>query len=351
MEIYILTPEIEVIGVVSTYEAIIWTNKMYEPGSFKATFVFSEKMNQLLQCENLLYKEDEPEPGIITRKYIKLNKQGEQTIQVQGFMASRYLTRRIVWSKTILKGTPEEAMRQLVYQQVIAPVNADRQMPLIFLGELKGYEGEINKQVTYENLQETLTAIAKTNELGYRLSLDVAQKRFYFDVFRGEKRTAGSSHPCIFSRDFQNVYIQEYSEDRSNCRNVCLVGGMGEDEDRALAIVGEGIGLDRFEMFYNVSGLLDADATDNELKILRQKGAEKLNSYVMARSFEVKVNKAKAMPHELGDYVTCTDEQWGITMETQITAIERGYSKTEESYVVTLGKQVPTLIELIKAKE
>lgn len=353
MDIYILDQGLNTIGVVSTYDSILWTSKFYEPGTFKATFAFTENMNNKLKIGNLLYKDDSPEPGVITRKYLKLNKLGEQTIQVQGYMASRYLHQRIIWEKMILCGTPEEAMRQLVYAQVIEPSNAMRKIPGIVLGELKGYKGNIKKQVTYDNLQETLTAIAKTNRLGYRLRLDIEQKCFYFEVVQGVDRTAGSSHPCIFSRDFQNVYTQEYFEDESNYSNVCLIGGAGEESDRTLAIVGEGTGINRYEMFYNASGLLDAEGIEETEYVaqLRQKGTEKLNSYAMAESFENKINQAKAMPYDLGDYVTCTDEQWGITLDAQVTAIEKGYSKTEESCMVTLGNKVPTLVDLIRAKE
>lgn len=351
MELYIMDGNLDVIGAVSAYDSILWTDKFYEPGSFKATFIFSNEMNRWLQCGHILYKDDEPQPGIITRKYMKLNKRGEQTIQVQGYMASRLLNRRIIWEKTILNGTPEEAMRQLVSQQAISPVIGARKMPLISLGELKGYGGVISKQVTYENLQDALKAIAKTSGLGYRLRLNIPKKQFLFEVLQGEDRTAGSSHPCIFSRDFQNVYTQDYSEDMSNYRNVCLIGGTGEDVDRTLAIVGDATGMERYEMFYNAA-LLDADAPDDEyIARLSQKGAEKLSCYDKARSFENKVNWSRAMRHDLGDYVTCTDEQWGITMDAQITEIEKGYSREGESYVVTLGTQVPTLIDLIKAKE
>ncbi len=351
MELYIMDRNLDVIGAVSTYDSILWTNRFYGPGTFRATFTFSMEMNRWLQCGNYLYKDDEPQPGIITRRYIQLDKKGKQTIQVQGYMASRMLSRRIIWEKTTLRGTPEEAMRQLVSQQVINPAIEARKMQLVSLGELKGYPGTIRKQVTYDNLQETLQAIAKTSGLGYRLRLDIPGKKFLFEVLRGEDRTAGSSHPCIFSKDFQNVYTQDYSEDMSNYRNVCLIGGKGEDDERTLATVGDAAGMERYEMFYNAA-MLDADDTDGEyIARLCQKGAEKLRCYDRARSFENKINWSRAMHHDLGDYVTCTDEQWGITMDAQITEIEKGYSRDGESYMVTLGTQVPTLVDLIKAKE
>lgn len=353
MKIYVLDRDINIVGVFSTYESILWTDKVHEPGTFKAIFVFTKRMNRILKRGNLLYKRDEEQPGIITRKYLKLDKYGQQTITIQGYMANRYLRQRIIWKKMVMRGTTEQIMRQMVEEQVINPEDSARKMPLIELGEFHGYdEDEIEKQVTYDNLQESLTDVSKTSELGYRLRLDFARKKLVFEVYKGTDRTLGTENPCIFARKYKNVYTQEYSEDDSNYQNVCLVGGPGEDDKRTLVTVGEASGMDRHEFFYNASGISEKDITNAELlSQLRQKGTEKMAAYYIAKAFESKINQKKAMTYALGDYVTCTDSTWGVTVNTQVKAIQKGLSKKEESLIVTFGDDVPTLIDLIKAKE
>lgn len=353
MKIYVLDRNINIIGDFLTYESILWTDKVHEPGTFKVVFVFDKKMNNILQEGNLLYKKDEYQVGIIKRKFLKLDKYGQETIIVQGYMANRYLHQRIIWKKMVMKGTPEQIMRQMVEEQVINPTDSNRKMPLIELGDFKDYDDEeIEKQVTYDNLQESLTDVSKTSELGYRLRLDFARKKLVFEVYKGENRTIGTEKPCIFTRKYKNVYTQEYSEDSSNYRNVCLVGGPGEDDKRILTTVGEASGMDRYEMFYGAAGISDRDITNTELiNQLRQKGEEKLAVYYIAKAFESKINQKKAMTYALGDYVTCTDPKWGVTVNTQVKAIQKGFSKKEESRVVTFGDDVPTLVDLIKAKE
>lgn len=353
MEIYILDRNLNIVGVISTYDSILWTEKVHEPGNIKAVFVFTEKMNRILQRGYLLYKTDELQPAVITRKTLKLNKYGQQTITIQGYMVTRYFRQRIIWKKMIMKGTPEQLMRQMVQEQIIAPEDETRKIPLIELGDLQNFDmDEVEKQITYDNLQEALTDMSKTTELGYRLRLDYARKKLVFEVYRGTNRTQGTEHPCIFTRKFKNVFTQEYNEDEGNYKNVCLVGGPGEDTDRVLVTVGSGAGLDRYEMFYNASGYSEDGITAAVLQDqLRQKGLEKMSAYYIAKAFEVKINKEKAMKFDLGDYVTCKDTQWGITVDTQVKVIQKGYSKTEASYVITLGDDVPTLINLIKAKE
>jgi hypothetical protein len=353
MEIYVLDRELNIVGVLSTYESILWTEKLHEPGVIKVVFMFNEKTNKLLQRGYLLYKTDELQPAVITRKTLKLNKYGQQTITIQGYMVTRYFRQRIIWKKMIMRGTPEQMMRQMVQEQTITPEDEKRKMPLIELGELQNFDmDEVEKQITYDNLQEALTDMSKTTELGYRLRLDYARKKLVFEVYRGTNRTQGTEHPCIFTRKFKNVFTEDYNEDDGNYKNVCLVGGPGEDADRVLVTVGSGEGLDRYEMFYNASGYSEDGITAAVLRDqLRQKGLEKMSAYYIAKAFEVKINKDKAMEFALGDYVTCQDTQWGITVDTQVKVIQKGYSKTEASYVITLGDDVPTLINLIKAKE
>lgn len=353
MEIYVLDRYIHILDVISTYESIIWETRVHEPGPFKAVFVFSNKMNNILQEGNLLYKTDEEEPGIIKKKFLKLDKYGQQTIVIQGFMATRYLNQRIIWKKMIMKGTPEQIMRKMVEEQVINPEDSDRKMPLIELGDFRNYdEDEIEKQVTYDNLQESLTAVSKTSELGYKLRLDYGIRKLFFEVYKGVNRVAGTKNPCIFTRQYKNVYTQEYAEDSSNYKNVCLVGGPGEDDARILTTVGNASGMERYEFFYNAAGISEKDITQSELiRQLQQKGKEKMASYYIAKAFESKINQKKAMTYALGDYVTCTDDEWGITVNTQVKAMQKGLSKKEEALFVTFGDNVPTLVNLIKAKE
>lgn len=350
MEIYVLDKDINILGIFSVYEAIVWNQKWNEPGTFQAQFLFTKENNNLLQIENLLYKTDSSEAGIITRKYLDIKEDGHEYIKIEGYMASRYLNRRIIWSKMTMTGTAEALMRQMVYEQVIAPSDSDRKISHIMLGDEHGYSGEtIEKQITYDNLTTALTDLSQQSELGYRLTLDLTDKVFYFDVLQGTDRTLGTESPCIFSRDFQNIYKQDYEDNNNNYRNVCLTGGKGEDAARILETVGSGAGLERYEMFYNASGLSDKDLTTAQYRQqLAQKGSEELAKYYRVTSFESTINASKAMEYEIGDYVTCYDTSWGITLNAQITEVENDLSKDENSVVLTFGNSAPTVTQMIK---
>lgn len=349
-EIYVLDKDINILGVFSVYEAIVWTQKWNSPGTFQAQFLFTKENNELLEIENLLYKTDSTETAIITRKYLDIKEDGHEYIKIEGYMASRYLNRRIIWSKMLMTGTPEALMRQIVEEQVINPTDTDRVMPRIRLGTESGYaQDEIEKQITYDNVTDALTDLSTESEIGYRLRLDISDGLFYFDTMRGTDRTQGTDDPCVFSRDFQNIYKQNYEDNANNYRNVCLTGGKGEDTERILTAVGSGTGIERYEMFYNASGLSDKDLTsDQYLEQLGQKGREQLAKYYRTQSFEAEINVSRSMNYALGDYVTCYDNSWGISLDAQITEVENDLSKEENTVVLTFGNQALTLSQLIK---
>lgn len=347
MEIYILDKEMNILGILGVYEAIIWDAKFNEPGTFKIELMFDKEVSGWLKRGNLILKTDEVEAGIITRKYFKINKYGEETITVCGYMMSRYLNQRIIWDKMLLTGKPELVMRELVYEQCIG-CEEERKIPRLQLGELKGYDGEkIEKQITYDNLQETLTDLSNTCELGYRILMDLKDKALYFDVYRGKDRTYGTADACVFTRDFGNILEQNYEENEDNYRNVCLVAGTGEDTDRIRVAVGNASGLERYEMYCNAAYLSEKKISNSEyISQLKTKGREKLSGLCITQAFTSKADYNSE--GELGDYVTCTDEKWGITINTQIKEIEKGYSKKEMSKVITFGDAQPTLAQLIK---
>ncbi len=351
MELYVLDRDINILGIFGSYEAVIWNVSIGEPGTFTASFNYTVKMNKILKTGNLIYKTDEIEPGVITRKYLKISKTGEQIIQIKGYMAGRYLNQRIIWDKMIMSGTYEDIMRKMVYDNAINPSIAQRKIPRLVLGDRKGYPGSIEKQITYDNLQEALTELSNVSELGWRLRLDLINKIFVFEIYQGKDRTQGSDEPCIFSRSYNNVIEQEYTEDISNYRNLCLVGGAGEGDTRILRTVGDYSGLDRYEMFYNAAGMSNDDISQEEYyNQLDQKGIEQLKKNYLVTAFESQANGKKAMKWNIGDYVTCYDAEWGLIVNTQIRKVTKTFSKEEKTLEITFGDSTPSLIQLIKSK-
>ncbi len=64
-------------------------------------------------------------------------------------------------------------MRKLVNDNAINPVNINRKIPNLILGNLKGFTEDIKYPNSFGNILEQLENISNTNNLGYRNILDI----------------------------------------------------------------------------------------------------------------------------------------------------------------------------------
>ena len=167
-----------------------------------------------------------------------------------------------------------------------------------------------------------------------------------FSVYKGLDRTSSQSvNPrAIFSRQFENVLSSEYLIDKKDYKNVALIAGQGEGEDRLTATVGVATGLNRHELFVDARDIGPGTTEDpidepTQLLMLAQRGNEKL-----AESKASEVYTAGADPHgnlkykedyALGDIVTARD--LGIIADARITEIKEIYEDSGMMLELTFG--------------
>ena len=241
------------------------------------------------------------------------------------------------------------------------PIDTDRVISNLQLGTLKNYVGNINYQVTYNNLFDELINLSNLSNLGFRILLDTVNKKLNFDVYQGSDRTAGQAiNPrCIFSMDFDNILSQNYIDSSNNLKNVALVAGVGVGSARKLVAVGSSAGLDRFEMFVDANNLSNINSVDSSviadatyLPMLTAKGTADLALTSDIKTFDSKVNTNSNLvyktDYDLGDKVTCLNKKWGLTMDTVIVEIEEIYEAQGTKINVIFGNNIPTLADKIK---
>jgi len=360
MELYVFDRDLNFLGIIENYFSLQWIRRYHKAGGFELHSSITTETLALLQRGNIIWKNDDQEAGYIEYRNISQDSQGNEKLIVKGNFMTGYLGRRIVWGTERINDTAEVVMRTLVDNHAINPANPDRVIPLLELGGLKGLGQNINKQISYANLLESIEGISRSSGLGYRTIVDLTNKKLVFDIYEGLDRTAGQSinAPAIFSREFENILSQEYTDSINNYRNVALVAGAGEGTDRKVVTVGEGAGLDRFELYVDRRDLSNVDEDDNPisdvdyLPVLEQKGLEVLAENAEIKTFDSQINVnsnlAYKIDFDLGDIVTCTSKKWGVTVDTRITEIEEVYEESGLNIHVTFGNNVPTLIDKIK---
>lgn len=360
MELYVFDKELNFQGIIESFFSLRWVRRYSKCGEFELHCSLTSETLNLLQRSNVIWKKDDLEAGYVEYRNLKQDAEGKEVLVIKGKFLTGYLNRRIIWGIENLNTTAELAMRQLINNHAINPANTDRKIDMLTLGDLKGYTNNIDKQVSYKNLLETVEEISSTDGLGIRTLLDIENKQMIFDIYEGLDRTAGQSvnPPAVFSREFENILEQEYTDSLHNYRNVALVAGEGEGIDREYVTIGDGQGLDRYEMFVDARDLQsqNEDGTvipaEEYRKMLEDRGKTKLAECKEIETFESKVNIRSNLIYkedfDLGDIVTCTSKNWGITIDTRITEVEEVYEEDGFSVNVTFGNNIPTLIDVIK---
>ena len=359
MELYIFDKSLNFKGVFESYTSYRFVRRYYKAGEFELHCGLTDEALALLTRDSIIYKKDDPEAGYIEYRQLTQDATGKEVLVLKGRFLTGYLNRRIIWGTSILNTTAEAAMRTLVTQQCISPTDNARIIPNLMLGTLKGYTDTVDYQTSYASLGDELESLSNISNIGHRIKFDRANSKLVFETYKGLDRSVSQSiNPrCVFSKEFDNVLEQNYTDSSNNYKNVCLVAGVGEGTARKLVTVGTGSGLDRLEVFNDQKGLSNvvdnvnlSDADYN--KLLTEKGREKLAERADVKTFDSKINLNSNVTYktdfDLGDIVTCMSKKWGITIDARITEIEEVYERGKPSINITFGNNVPTIIDKIK---
>lgn len=363
MELYVFNSKLERKGIVEGWFSVHWVRRYSKCGEFEIHLSFKEGMSDLLKEDDVIWKNDSEEAGVIDYVNIKLDEQGKEVYVIKGKFATGYLARRIIWKKVVVNETNEKIIRKIIDENVINPVDPDRKMDLIALGDLKNIGSKIQYQVSYKNLLEEVEGIASSNQLGIKTVFDVENKRFKFEVYEGLDRTTSQSvNPqAIFSQEFDNVLEQEYSSGVHDYKNVALIAGEGEGNARQFESVGVGEGLNRHELYVDARDLQSTRAVSDEevpipvaeyKKMLKTRGISKLAENKRVESFDSKIDLKSNLEYkkdfDLGDKVTVISKRWGLMVEERITEIEEVYEADGFNVYVVFGEEEKSIMQKIK---
>ncbi|WP_050607269.1 siphovirus ReqiPepy6 Gp37-like family protein [Clostridium niameyense] len=374
MELYIFNRDLELKGILDTFTSLRWIRKYHKSGEFELHCDLNSNTLNLLQRENIVYKKDDTEAGYIETRQLKIGLDGQEYLEVKGKFLMSYLSRRIIWGRVNFNGKTEELMRKLINDNAINPTNGNRKINNLISGEIKGFNEDIKYQNSFGNILDQLENISNTSNLGYRNLLDIKSRKIVFDIYKGVDRTIenGTIAPCIFSRDFENILEQEYTDSLNNYRNTVLIAGAGEGKDRKITFIEEGNGLDRYELYVDARDLQNTEQVEKKdsegnintedvlipdskyMPMLIQRGKEKLSECYKIQTFNSKINtngnNIYKKDYDLGDIVTVIDKKWGIQLNTRITEIEEVYEEKGLEINIVFGNDIPTIIDKIKQK-
>lgn len=363
MEIYVFSPTLDKKGVLEDYFSSIWTRRYSKSGCFEIHCNLNDDMTELVKEDDIIWKNDSDEVYYVDYAKISKNKEGKEIFVIKGKSLTSYMDRRIIWGKETSTAQSEAVMRNLINSNVINPTNPDRKINLIKLGPLKNIGNNLVYQASYKNLLGEIERLCLMESIGLREKLDLDNSEIAIDFYKGLDRSSNQDvNPrAIFSEEFESVLEQEYVSTVNDYKNVALIAGEGEGNARKTVSVGEGVGLDRREMYVDARDL-QATRTVNDaevpiplneyIQILENRGNTKLAETMRIESFESVVdlnsNLIYKTDYDLGDIVTTISKRWGLLMHLRITEITETFETSGFSLRVAFGDSESTMVEKIK---
>lgn len=242
MEVY--SPALELLGLLEVHSSVIWERKAFSAGSFSLNSLITEETRVLLVPENIIWIEGDT-AGVI--EYIR-EEAGENGpyISVKGYDLTGILNRRILWGRYDLSGTVPDVMRQLVDDCCIHPTRGDaiaRVIPgLVLEDAYAGGGASVRIQKTGGSLLAALEDLGDAYQISFGVRFNPQVPRMEFWVRPGENLSVqqNKNEPVFFSTELDDVLSSVYAYDSGNYKNVSLVAGEGEGNNRVyVTVVGE----------------------------------------------------------------------------------------------------------------
>ena len=231
----------------------------------------------------------------------------------------------------------EEAIREIITENVISPADSDRAISNFVLDTVKGYTDEVELQLFGENIADWLESIGQTFGIGW--DIYIKNGNYVFTIKKGTDRTYDQSVnvPVIFSPEYDNLASSTYRYDKGDYKNAALIGGEGSGDSQRSANVGTATGLDRYELYVDgqsvsSNGEIITEAT--YIGMLEDYGREELakTSYITNVDGKIIPNVMYKINEDyfLGDLVQI--QNVGISAKSRI--IEIIYSEDENGSIL-----------------
>ncbi len=344
MQLYIYDSNRELSGIVESFEYLRWTRHYSQCGSFELKAIATPENTALLQEGNFIWKNDDEEAGII--EHLEFSQTEQEIIMASGRFATSFLSRRIVWGTEKLSGDLSVCALQLINNNLISPTETNRQITGISFSS-PNLDTPVSTQISYRNLMDAVTGLCAASDIGIKSVFDPATGIFTVTLYKGAESQA------VFSKEYENLTEQSYTESAADYANTALIGGEGEGTARTFVAITSGSGETRREIFVDAKDLQEADFGTGYTDALIFRGQSKLSEQAIRYSFDTSVNPHGNLTYkvdfDLGQSVQVISKAWGVSMTTRITEIEETYDADGQSISVVFGKAELTIAQKIRS--
>jgi hypothetical protein len=368
--IRIITPDFQLLAEIDNYSSLFLTRKWHTVGDLELRISRHLKHTEYLVRGNLIIVGSNlNKVYIIKHREIELNQDGKAS---ENWLIKALVLKSIVAQRTTVpptttaydnkQGNTETVIKHYIDKNIVSTIDPDRIIPQLVIAVNQNRGPTVSWQSRYKNLAEEIINISSLSDIGWDVFLDIQQKNWVFDVAEGRDLSANQSilPSAIFSPQFETLQSLGYTESDLNYKNTAYVAGQGEGIERRIVQVGNGIGLDRHEIFVDARDVAEQTEDDppvnrpvaDIINDLTLRGQQQLNEMLQEKYLEGQVlTKSKLVyekDYDLGDIVTIQHKDWNITMDIRLTEVKEIYEQNGFRIEGTFGKSMPTLIDKIK---
>lgn len=324
-------------GRLQNFKSLRWEERYSEKGKFSLVLDDTEKNAAMIKKGCYLYRTDRRTAMVA----VSITRNGERrTITVGGYTTINILDRRIIMGELIVSNI-EAGIYKAVRDNL-------RGLEYVTLAESKGLTAESELEFENAEMVKSIKQMCEAGDLGVRMLLDNDAKTHVFEVYQGADRAyKDGAGGVVFSNEFGNLVTLTIEEDDDIYKNVAIVMGTRNDEDKTTFYheVGDATGFERREV-YARANQQKQDQTDEEyIAYLNGEGIKALQKHYDQLTFKAQISpEAFGRDYDLGDKVTCKSTRYGLRFDTRITAFVESIEGAR-SVSLTLGEPSITYLQ------
>lgn len=337
MELIVMNPDLVKTAVIDVIDSMIWTDRYFSAGDFEIFTPINQSMIAALQEDYYLTMKDSEHTMVIESINLRTDIEEGNKLVVTGRSLESILDRRIVWQQTVLSGSLQNGIRQLLEENAINPDDPDRRISRLIFEESDDPNVSnlsVDAQFTGDSLYDAIQKLCEANNIGFKITIST-DGSFIFKLYAGADRSFNQITNAFvsFSPNLDNLSNSNYFHSKKPYKTVTLVAGEGEGSDRLTATVvlpdGGGSDLNRREKFTDardVSTLVNGETLPPETyyTLLYQRGLISLVESLPISSFDGKIDASRVYVYGrdffMGDIVQVENE-YGLKGKSRVVEL------------------------------
>lgn len=352
LNMYFLDENFDIVIVLDEYESALWVDRYWSSGEVTIKVPPTQALvAALTQCH---YIQTSISDSTMVIEDLDIKKElggaGRDILTIAGRTMPVILERRIVWDKTYLDGLLQDAITQVMNENVISPTDTDRtisEFEFIQSTDPTVMGMSVNTQYNGENIYDVISDLCRSREIGFKVVVQPDLK-FRLILYSGVNRAYDQAdNPwVVFSPSFDNLSNIQYYASKRFLKTVLLVAGEeGIGNERITTTVeapgGALTGLNRREGYTEPSvqrNVGEVTLSDEDYILqMKGRGQEEISKQTEVVYFDGEADLTYVqygVDFFMGDVVQLMDS-YGNSRESRVT--EMMYSSSANGYFAYPG--------------